>query len=366
MRRTILPFRVPAPRWLRLPLLAAVAAGGCPGQEPAYDLDSLPSCARDAEVHGVIRIHGNELVQHLVHLWEDGFLKSHPLVRFSDYLVPNGLNGLCAGTADMALMGHAAWRSDLREFEGIYGYDMLEIMFATGGFDRGKGNTPAPVFFVNRANPLSGLTLRQLDGIFGAERTGGWQGATWSTACARGPEADLRTWGQLGLTGAWAQRPIHLYGFDATLSGWSGLIQQVVFHGGDKWNPALQEMVRGGSEIPADRQIVEAVARDPDAIGFNFMSRIEEDPDVKPLAVARHAGGPLVPATAETIYRRTYPLVNAVFIYVNRPPGQPLAPRLREFLTYILDREGQRDVAADGMYYPLTPEAARAERAKLQ
>lgn len=351
--------------WALALLVAGAGAIGHAASSP-YDLAGLPSCPVDTHLHGVIRIHANELTQHLVHLWEDGFLKSHPLVRFSDYFVPNGINGLCAGTADIALMGHAAWRSDIKAFEGIYGYDMLEIMFATGGFENGKGNTPAPVFFVNRANPLSGLTLQQLDGIFGAQRTGGWDGVTWTTACARGANENIRTWGQLGLTGAWARQPIHPYGFDATLSGWSGLIQQVVFHGGDKWNPALHEMVRGGSEVPADRQMVEAVGRDPYAIGFCFMRVIRQNPNVRPLPIAVHAGGPYIAPKQETIYRRTYPLVNAVYIYINRPPGRPLAPRIKEFLTYILDRQGQEDVVRDGMYYPLTPAAARAQREKLQ
>ncbi len=372
--RLFSPFHVVFPRAGRgrragfrpaLALLVAPLAGILCAAAPSYELSDLPACPGDAQMHGVIRIHANELVQHLVHLWEDGFRKSHPLVRFSDYFVPNGINGLVAGTADVALMGHAAWRSDRKAFEGVYGYDMLEIMFATGGFDHGKGNTPAPIFFVNKDNPLSGLTLRQLDGIFGEQRTGGWNGVTWTTACARGPGVDIRTWGELGLTGAWERQPIRLYGFDATLSGWSGLIQQVVFHGGDKWNPALNEMVRGGSEIPADRQIVEAVAHDRYAIGFNFMRQIRQNPDVKPLAIAAQAGGPYIAASAETIYRRTYPLANAVFIYLNRPPGRPLSPRLKEFLTYILDRQGQRDVVEDGMYIPLTPAAALEQRSKL-
>ena len=94
-----------------------------------------------------------------------------------------GFAGLTAGTADVNVMGHAAWRSDLKAFEGVYGYPPLEIMFATGGFDKGKGNTPGVIFFVNNENPLSGLTLKQLDGIFGAQRTGGWNGSKFFPIC---------------------------------------------------------------------------------------------------------------------------------------------------------------------------------------
>lgn len=340
-------------------------AGTARAAEP--DVAELPAyAAATANVHGVVRIHDTELTQHLVHLWQDQFLKLHPLVRYSEYTVPTWFSGLCAGTADFAVTGHDAWRTDLKAFQGIYGYPPLEIMFATGGFNRRKGNTPGLIVFVHKDNPLSGLTLEQLDGILGAERTGGWEGTTWTTAAARGPEKNIRTWGQLGLTGEWANRPIHIFGIDATLSGWSGLIQKVVFKGGDKWNPGIQELVRGGSEVPADAQIVAGVANDPGAIGFSFMRVVEQNPGVKPLALAATSGGPMVVPTAESFHDRSYPLVTGLFIYLNRPPGQPLPPRLKEFLTYVLSREGQQGVADDGMFIPLTAGAAREQLRKLE
>ena len=317
-------------------------------------------------VWGVIRIHGTELTQHLVHLWQDNFLKLHPNIRFGDYFVPSGFSGLIADTADINVMGHTAWRSDLKAFEEVYGYDPLEIMFATGGFNLGKGNSPGVIFFVNKDNPLSGLSLRQLDGIFGAERSGGWKGATWSIEASRSAKDNIRTWGQLGLTGDLADKPIRIYGIDATLSNWSDLIQRVVFKGGDKWNPAMKEMVRGGSKAPSDVQIVSSVANDTYGIGFNLMRVVEKERKVKPLAIAAAESGPYIAPTRETMYRRTYPLSNAVYIYINRAPGKPISPRLKEFLNYILSREGQQDVVDDGMYLPLNPDAAREQRERLQ
>jgi phosphate transport system substrate-binding protein len=363
---------LPAPAWalaLALALastLTLVGSASAAESEAPFDLTGLPPYRAAESVHGVIRIHGTELTLNLIRLWERGFLKRQPVVRYGDYFVPTAFSGLCAGTADIGVMGHTAWRSDLKAFEGMFGYDPFEIMFATGGFNLRKGNTPGAIVFVNHANPLTGLTLRQLDGILGAERTGGWVGTTWHPEVARGPEGNLRTWGQLGLTGAWANQPIHIYGIDATLSNWSELIQRVVFHGGDKWNPAIRELVRGGVEIPADAQIVSAVAADPYAIGFNLMRIVERNPGVKALALATRDEGPFIAPTRESFYRRTYPLDNAVYLYLNRPPGHPLSPRLREFLTYVLSREGQADIAEDGMYLPLTPEAAAAELAKLK
>ena len=334
-----------------------------------YDLSTLPvyhDTNNPKQLHGVIRIHGTELTQHLIHLWEDGFLKLHPIVRFGDYFVPSGFSGLCAGTADVAVMGHTAWRSDLKAFQECFGYDPFHVMFATGGFDLRKGNTPAAIFFVNKSNPISKLTLKQLDGIFGAERSGGWEGTEWSTTPARSARENIRTWGQLGLTGEWKNQPIHLYGIDATLSNWSELIQRVVFQGGDKWNPAINEIVRGGVEVPADAKIVSSVASDRYGIGFNLMRVVEKNPGVKPLALAVKVGGPYIEPTSESCYQRTYPLVNAVYLYVNRTPGKPLEPRIKEFLKYILSRQGQQAVVDDGMYIPLNPQAASDELKKLE
>jgi len=361
MSRRVVPFLKPL---LALALSCAVGRASTP--EVEFDVDALPPYASATDqLHGVVRIHDTELTQHLVHLWEDAFLKAHPLVRYSEYTVPTWFSGLCAGTADLAVTGHDAWRTDLKAFEEIYGYPPLEIMFATGGFDRRKGNTPGAIVFVNRDNPLTGLTLDQLDGILGAERTGGWDGTTWTAAAARGPDKNIRTWGQLGLTGEWADRPIHLFGIDATLSGWSGLIQKKVFHGGDKWNPALKELVRGGAETPADAQIVDSVAGDRYALGFSFMRVVETNPGVKPLGLSEAGGAAVVP-TAASFHDRTYPLVTAVYFYLNRPPGQPVPPRLKEFISFVLSREGQQAVVADGMFLPLTQAAARAEMQKLE
>jgi len=348
---------------LSLLLLAAAASAA----ESPFDLSELPSYHPKADdIHGVVRIHDTELSQHLVHLWEDAFLKLHPLVRYSDYTVPAWFTGLCAGTTDLAVAGRGAYLTELKSFESVYGYPPLEIMFATGGFNQRKGNTPGVVIFVNRDNPLGGLTLDQLDGVLGAERTGGWIGTKWSAEPARGPEKNIRTWGQLGLTGEWAPQPIHLFGIDATLSGWSGLIQQVVFKGGDKWNPGLHEIVRGGTELPADAQIVASVAKDRFALGFSFMKVVEQNPGVKALALARREGDPMVAPTVATTFSRAYPLANSVYIYLNRRPGQPIAPRLQAFLAFILSREGQQAVADDGMYTPLDAAGAARELKKLE
>jgi phosphate transport system substrate-binding protein len=331
-----------------------------------FDLGPLPAYVPGPAVHGVIRIHDHEQSQHLVHLWQDRFLKLHPQVRYLEYTVPAWFSGLAAGTADIAIAGRRAYRADLKALEEIWGYPPLELFIATGGFNLHKGNTPGVIVFVHQDNPLTGLTLDQLDGIFGAQRTGGWDGTKWTTAVARGPEKNLRTWGQLGLAGEWAGQPINLYGIDATLSGWSALMQRAAFKGGTKWNPAIREFVRGGWEVPADEALVAGVGGDRYGIGFSFMRVVEKNPHVQPLAIAAEPGGPFVLPTNDSFFHRTYPLVTALYLYVNRPPGQPLPARIREFLAYILSREGQQAVAEDGMFIPLDAASAAVERRKIE
>lgn len=353
-----------------------------------FDLSSLPPYKPEQKddpqhchgavcsgVWGVIRISGTELTQHLIHLWEDNFLKLHPNIRFADYFVPSGFAGLAADTADMNVMGHTAWRSDIKAFEGVFGYEPLEIMFATGGFNERKGNTPGAIIFVSKDNPISKLTLKQLDGIFGTERTGGWKGATWTTESARTAQENIRTWGQLGLTGEWKDKPIHLYGYDLSANSFILSVQRLVFGGGDKWNPALHEfalnevglLYTSGPRPPQGcDQLVDALAKDPYGISYTAVQCGRKNPNVKPLAIAAKDGGPYIEPTKENFQNRTYPLIESTYIYINREPGKPVEPKLREFLRYILSRQGQQDVAQDGGYLPLTAEVVREQLKKLE
>ncbi|MBN8845866.1 MAG: substrate-binding domain-containing protein [Sphingomonadales bacterium] len=359
---------------------SASAASGAPAEKKAsyaYDLSALPDYVPgrvedSLYCHGstcngewgVIRLQASTNMMEMINNWQNAFYKYHPNIKFASFFNPSGIGGIVTKTYDLGFLGHAAWRSDFVAFRDVYGHNPLEIRL-TGAFD--EGTQPAPVFIVNKDNPLKGLTLEQIDGIFGAERTGGWTDSfEWTTASARGPEKNIRTWGQLGLTGEWADKPIRIYGFDATLSGWSHLIQQVAFKGGDKWNSNLIEKVRGGQKAPADAEIAKAVSEDKYAIGFNMHKVVKKWPDLRIVPVAAAAGSPFVQPTRETVFNRSYPLTNNVYIYLDKPEGQPLPPRLKEFLTFILSRQGQQILAESGKLTPLDAEQSRREIAKLQ
>ena len=341
--------------------------------EPAtYDLSALPAYQPDQLALGVVRIYGTPL-ESLVGQWANAFRARQGHVRLESYLIntSQGFAGLISGRADIGLMGHRQWLTARKAFHKRFGYDPLEIRFASGSYDDPEGSTPGLMFIVHKSNPLAKLSLEQIDGIFGAQRTGGWDGINWSTKAARGPEGDLRTWGQLGLTGEWADKPIHPRGSDVTLSNWADLIEREAFHGGKKWNPALFEGPRADISLKAigktrDQEIIEGVQEDPLAIGFMFQRVINATKsDVKVLPLGRTNAGPFIVPSAKTFFDGSYPLHNGAYLYANRVPGQPLAPRDREFLRFVLSREGQQIVADSRIFIPLNAEQLAIERKKL-
>jgi phosphate transport system substrate-binding protein len=337
-----------------------------------YDLSALPPYKPEEMALGVVRIYGTPL-EGLVGRWAAEFRAKQGHVRLHAYLIntSQAFAGLVTGQADIGLMGHRTWHTPLMAFDHAFGYAPLEIRFATGSYDDPEGSTPGLMFIVNKDNPLSKLTLEQIDGIFCAQRTGGWDGTKWSTAAARGPEGNIRTWGQLGLTGEWADKPIHPRGSDVTLSNWADLVEREACKGGKKWNPALYEGPRADISWKAhgktrDQQIIEGVQDDPLAIGFMFQRVINAThSDVKVLPLARSATGPYVTPSAQTFFDGSYPLHNGAYLYLNRVPGQPLAARDKEFVRFILSREGQQIVADSRIFIPLSAAQAAAELRKL-
>ena len=354
-------------------LLAASAANVSAYDVAHYDLNALPEYAKSQRVTGVLRIYGTPL-EDLVGKWANAFRGYHGQVRLQSYLIntSQAFAGLVTGEADIGVMGHRQWRNGFVAFERQYGYAPLEIRFATGSYDDPAGTTPGLMFIVNKKNPLAGLTLEQIDGIYGAQRSGGWVDGKWSTTVARGPEKDIRTWGQMGLTGDFANQPIHVYGFDVTLSNWSDLIEREAFHGGTKWNPALIEAPRADIGTKAqgktrDQLTLEAVEKDPYAIGFLFQRVINANHgDVRVLPLARRAGEPFVAPSAQTFFDGSYPMHNGAYIYLNRVPGEPLGAREKEFVRFVLSRQGQQIVADSRLFVPLNAEQVRAELAKLE
>jgi len=340
----------------------------------AQDLNDLPHYQPGQRVSGTIRDFGFSLGG-MMPVWEEGFHKFQPDVQFDDKF-PSGdvaIAGLVSGVADLGPQGRELVLTEYLAFYETFHYYPTNIMVMTGAYDV-DGMTCGLVIYVNKNNPLSKLTIKQLDGIFGSERVGAYHGIKWTLQAGRAASEDIRTWGQLGLTGEWADKPIHTYGHAP--SGTTNFFQLKVLNGGDKWNPNYRGYVETGSKMIADddkaqlggiqHMLADELAKDKYGIAWTVIPQARKVPQLKPLALAAKDGGPYVEPTKESFQNRTYPLTRSIYIYLNRPPGAPLDAKSKEFLRYILSREGQEAVEREGKYLPLTAKAVREELKKLE
>jgi phosphate transport system substrate-binding protein len=294
----------------------------------------------------------------LVERWEERFTAAHRGVRFDNKLPTSdaAIPALVTGVADLAPDGGEATLTESLSFYEVYGYAPTAIAVASGAYDA-DGKSNGIVVFVNSENPLSRVTLEQLDGIFGADRTAGMRGFKWTPG---GTHRDIRSWDQLG----WDPQPIHTYGHAP--SGTARFFQLAVLGNSDKWNPNFREFVESGSKMMADESVGlrhmlrDELAHDRYGIAWTVLPQARGIEGIKPIAIDS------VFPTRETFQNRTYPLTRSIYIFLNRKPGTPVDPELKEFLSFILSRDGQEIVARDGGYLPLPPAMAREQLEKLE
>ena len=276
---------------------------------------------------------------------------------------------LIFGVSDIGI-GRKITFAEQELFERYTDRSPIEIELATGSYDV-PGWQPGYGVVVHKDNPLTKITMQQLDGVFGAERAGGWEGTSWRPNWARGPEGNIRTWGQLGLTGEWKDKPINVYGL--TLRYHQAIeISDMVLKGSDKWNERLKIYANFVSKAgKLERGMNEDLAQDRYGIGIiaaptTNLTGGASQPTQKILAVATNEGGPYVAYTLETVHDRSYPLYDRIYAYADRETGKPMDPKVVEFLRFVLSQEGQAEVMRDGKYLPLSAEIARAQSNKLE
>ena len=313
----------------------------------------LPEYRSGRQITGVLRIWGHgsrtrDFVGALMRAWEDGFRKYQPGVTFSTELSGNAsaIGGLYTGAADIAFTGREIWAIEKDGYEQAMGYEPFAVSVANGSVAN-PNHDFALVIFVHRDNPLSKLSLAQLDAIFGADHK-------------RGPQ-NIRTWGELGLTGNWADKPIHPYGYGIDRD-FSQFFEKAVFGGSRKWNCNLHE-ISDDHGIDAGQGILNALAKD--RYGMAISSLAYHNSMTKPVALVRVQGKESYMASADTIVMGQYPLARTPYMFVNRPPKQAIDPKVREFLLYILSRQGQQAVVTDKGYLPLSAEALKQERESI-
>jgi phosphate transport system substrate-binding protein len=256
-----------------------------------------------------------------------------------------GAPGLIEGRAHLAPVGRELLPAEEKAFVDKFGYKPFAVRVATGSAGS-LGKTAASIIMVDKANPIRGLSLAQLDAIY-------------STTNRRGHKP-IRTWGDLGLTGAWANRPIHLYGLRSP-NGIESYFKERVMLGGD-YRTDIQ-FTKGRGFTHAFNVAAEDMAKHPGGLTYALLANVT--PDVRVVPLSETDGGPYFMPTVENAYTHRYPLSRYVYIFVNRPPGKPLEPKVREFLRLVLSKQGQQVVADEGVYIPLTPGVVREERAKL-
>ena len=335
-----------------------------------FDLSGLPHYVPEEKPTGKLRIYGNNYVGDapLGGWWKEAFAKFQPGIEI-EYFLPSAaiaVPGLYFGLADIAINHEPSFYDSLGHLR-LKGYEPTGISVFTGSYDY-VGWQNNIVIIVNKDNPLAKMTMQQLDGVFGSVRDGGWVGTTWHPELTRGPEQDIRTWGQLGLGGEWANRRINLHGYSlryATAIEFSNKVLQ----SSDKWNGDLHAYANykrpNGTTYLEGDQVVDHVRNDPAAIGY---VRYHEGfpKDVKVIALAKTSASPYVDYTIDTLQDRSYPLWGDQSFWVSLKPGTKMDPKVREFIRFVLSREGQELVQRDGKYLPLTADAVRAELKKLQ
>ena len=321
----------------------------------AADLGGLTPFAPPVNASPVIRIWGSGPLAEVEAGWAAGFQALHPELSVVRRLDGTGLAmpGLYTGQADVALFGREPNRTDIDGFDHVLNYKPLRLEVGTGSFDR-PGHSTSLVVFVHRDNPLGRLTLTQLDAIFGAERR-------------RGAPRALRTWGDLGLAGAWAERPIRLYAFD-TRSGPGAFFERTVLRESSKWQwdnfREFTDVIKpDGTIVRAGAAILAALAEDP--AGLAIASLGFAVPGVRPLALAEDATSAYVVPTRATVAARAYPLARPIYVCVNRRPGGALDPKVGAWVRFVLSPDGQAALARTGVYLPLDPVAARRQQALL-
>jgi len=276
---------------------------------------------------------GSDTLNNLMTLWAEQFNKFYPNVKIQ--IEGKGSStappALISGTAQLGPMSRPMKGSEIDAFEKKFGYKPTEVKVAVD----------ALAVYVNKDNPIKCMTMAQVDAVFSKSRRYGYK-------------ENVTTWGQLGLTGEWASRPLSIYGRNSA-SGTYGFFKEHALKNGD-----YKDEVK---EQPGSASVVQGVTVDRYGIGYSGIGYATAGVRAVPLAAKE--GGKCFAASSEEAYAGNFPLSRFLYVYVNRAPGKPADPITREFVKMIQTKEGQDVVIRDG-YFPIPATVAKQEVAKVQ
>src|ERR1700682_2277031 len=284
-------------------------------------------------VSGNISSVGSDTLNNLMTHWAETFSRFYPnaKVQIEGKGSSTAPPALSAGTAQLGPMSREMKGTEIDQFEKKFGYKPLAI----------RTSVDALAVFVNKDNPIKCLSMSQVDAIFSKSRGTGYK-------------EDINTWGQLGLTGEWAQKPISLYGRNSA-SGTYGFFKEHVMKNGD-----FKDTVK---EQPGSAAVVQGVTVDRFAAGYSGIGYATAG--VRAVPLAEKNGGKCVEAAAENAYSGAYPMARFLFVYINKAPGKALDPLTREFVKVIVSKEGQEGVIKGGCF-PIAASLAKEELTKIQ
>ncbi|HET98457.1 MAG TPA: phosphate ABC transporter substrate-binding protein [Desulfurivibrio alkaliphilus] len=283
-------------------------------------------------VSGNIKSIGSDSMNNTMTLWAEGFLGQYPNVQIEIEGKGSGTAppAMISGTAHFGPMSRPMKNEEIDNFEKRYGYKPVAL----------ETSIDMLAVYVNKDNPIQCLTLQQVDAIFSKTRRGGHN-------------QNIRTWGDLGLTGQFANMPISIYGRNSA-SGTYGFFKDNALFGGD-----YKDEVK---EQPGSSSVVQGTASELGGIGYSGIGYMTAD--VRAVPLASTPDGKCVSATPENAYTGEYPLARFLYVYINHKPGSTIDPLRREFVRYIFSKEGQEDVVRDG-YYPITQVIAKEQLGKI-
>ena len=300
--------------------LTFAAAGVATANAVAAVDPAIPTYTKTTGVSGNLSSVGSDTLANLMTLWAEAYKKEYPNVNIQIQAAGSSTAppALTEGTANLGPMSRKMKDVELQAFEQKYGYKPTAIPVAVD----------ALAVFVHKDNPIKGLTMAQVDAIFSSTRL-----------C--GGKADVKTWGDLGVTGDLANKPVQLFGRNS-VSGTYGYFKEEALCKGD-FKPNVNEQ-------PGSASVVQSISSSLNGIGYSGIGY--KTASVKTVALAKKEGGEFVEDNETNALNGTYPLSRFLYVYVNKAPNKPLAPLEAEFVKLVLSQAGQQVVVKDG-YIPL-------------
>jgi len=309
-----------------------VAAGVVTASAIAAVDPALPVYEKTSGVSGNLSSVGSDSLANLMTLWGEEFKRQYPNVNIQIQAAGSSTAppALTEGTANLGPMSRMMKDNELQAFEAKHGYKPTAVPVAID----------ALAVFVHKDNPIKSLDIAQVDAIFSSTRL-----------C--GGAKDLKTWGDLGLTGEWAAKPIQLFGRNS-VSGTYGYFKEEALCKGD-YKPNVNEQ-------PGSASVVQSISSSLNGIGYSGIGY--KTASVKTVALAKKGSTDFIEDTEENALNGKYPLSRFLYVYVHKAPNKPLNPLEAEFIKLVLSKQGQEVVVKDG-YIPLPAKVAAKALADL-